>query len=1142
MDERPAGDSQRDARHPMMVGRRWFLYAVLGGAAGLAAAEIADRGGPETRNADSAVTGTAGDTVAGTAGATARGPAAVTIPFNAGWLFGPASAESSLPGFDDRAFVTATLPHTVAPLSWQNWDPAAWERVWTYRKHFDAPDGTSGMRVFLDFGAAMTHATVTLNGSDVADHLGGYLPFSAEITAALKPTGNVLAVRLDSTFNLDVPPDRPASTVNAWVDFWQPGGIYRDVRLRAVPQVFLADVFARPMNVLTAANRQVVVEVTVDAAAAIPGTAQIAVALLDGTRTVASGRVTVAITRPGLGRATVTLSGLGDITLWDIGNPKLYDVVTTLAVNGSPVHQYQVRIGFREATFASDGFYLNGRRVKLFGVNRHQFFPYAGGAMPDRVQAEDARIIRYGLNCNMVRCSHYPQSAAFLDACDEIGLLAWEEAPGWGYLGDDAWATLAYRDIADMIVRDRNHPSVIIWGARLNETPDDPPFYTSTNELAHALDDSRPTGGAMSGQRMTTDYQQDVFAENDYSSVTDQTGRRQPVLQPPRDGVGRPYLVTEAVGTLSGPAIYYRRTDIQVVQQGQSVAHARVHNLAGADDRYCGLLAWSGFDYPSGHGNQYQGVKYTGVVDGFRNLKPGAAIYQAQASPRVTPVIAPAFYWDFGPVSSVTGLSGAMICSNLDRLEVYVGGQHFATVTPDAADYAGLEYPPSFVNFSTVDGSSRPELRIDGYLGSAKVASRTFSADPAGDRLSLTADDTEIDGDGVDTTRLAFRAVDRHGNPRPYVGGQVTFQLAGPAVLMGDNPFDFASAGGAGAVWIRSLPGSPGMVTLTATHPTLGSATARIQVREVPQAGLPVPYGTLQVQAVPGLVVPGGTTTVTATFTNNSVLALDGVEFTGTVPGGWTATVVPTGIPGELPSGEVIQAKWHVVVPSDAHLGQAPVTVQVVYAAGNQRGVSYGSISVLGGYATLADAFDNTGISADADVTAANFDGAGASYSEQALTSAGFGPGAVIVHGGLVFTWPDVPAGQPDNVVAAGQTILLSGSGTTLGFLGAAGSGGQSGSGTIYYTDGTTGRFTLALASYLGSPGPGNETVAVLPYVNGAAGRSEHDAHVFYAGVPITPDKTVRAVTLPGQGSAAASAMHIFAVAIGPIPAPGTSA
>ena len=756
----------------------------------------------------------------------------MVIPFGTGWLFGPAAEGSSLPGFDDSGLAPVTLPHTVAPLSWQDWHPAAWERVWVYRKHFDAPDvAGSGRRVFLDVGAALTHSTVTLNGTEVGDHLGGYLPFAVEITGSVQPTENLLAVRLDSTFNLNVPPDRPAPAAPTSVDFWQPGGIYRDVRLRVVPQAFLADVFAKPVNVLDPTARQVVVQVTVDASAAASAHgAEVAVELRDSDLVIAAGRAPVAITGPGQVTVTVTLSGLDGITLWDTGRPKLYHVVATLLVDGDPVHRYRVRTGFREATFTLDGFYLNGRRLKLFGVNRHQFFPFAGGAMPARVQARDAKIIRHELNCTMVRCAHYPQSEDFYDACDEVGLMAWEEAPGWGYLGDDAWLALAYRDIGDMIVRDRNHPSIIVWGARLNETPNNVAFYTSTNELAHALDDSRQTAGAMPGMWDTPDFEQDVFGEDDYSSVTN-AGTKQPTLHTPVDAAGKPYLVSEAVGTLSGPAIYYRRTDAQAVQQGQATAHARVHDLAASDDRYCGLLAWTGIDYPSGSGNQFQGVKYTGVVDLFRVAKPGAAIYQAQVDPRVRPVIAPAFYWDFGPASPVTSLSSAMICANLDRLELYVAGQHFATLTPDTAAYPNLTYPPSFADFTTVDGSTLPDLRIDGYLGTEMVASREFSADPSRDVLTLAADDAEIHADGTDATRLSFRAVDRHGAPRPYVTGQVTLDLEGPAVLIGDNPFDFAAAGGAGAVWLRSLPASPGLVTVTATHPTLGTAAVSILIQ-----------------------------------------------------------------------------------------------------------------------------------------------------------------------------------------------------------------------------------------------------------------------------------------------------------------------
>src|SRR5271165_5975280 len=672
----------------------------------------------------------------------AMGPGSRVIPFGTGWKFGPAVEGSDRPGFDDSGWAAVTLPHTVVPLSWQDWDPAAWERVWVYRKHFDAwPEAdVAGRRVFLDVGAALTHSTVTLNGTEVGGYLGGYLPFAVELTGLAEPSGNVLAVRLDSTFNLNVPPDRPAPAVTTSVDFWQPGGIYRDVRLRVVPRAFLADVFAKPVNVLDAAARQVEVQVTVDAAA-LEGKAEVAVSLRDDELVIAAGQVPVVTSGPGQTTVTVTLGGLDEITLWDLDEPKLYHVVAALWVDGERWDERRVRIGFREATFALDGFYLNGRRVKLLGVNRHQFFPFAGGAMPARVQARDAQIIRRELNCTMVRCSHYPQSEAFFDACDELGLLAWEEASGWGYLGDEAWLALAARDIGQMIVRDRNHPSIVIWGARLNETPNNTEFYTGTNELAHALDDSRPTAGAMAGMRLTTDYEQDVFAENDYSAVTGPDGAKQPSLEPPVDGVGRPYLVTEAVGTLSGPARFYRRTDPQAVQQGQATAHARVHAIAAADDRYCGVLAWSGIDYPSGSGgNVYRGVKYTGVVDLFRVAKPGAAIYQAQLDPRVRPVIAPAFYWDFGPSSPVTSLPSAMICANLERLEVCVGEAHFATGTRDDGDYGSLAYPPSFVDFRAVDGSLRPDLRIDGYLGPDLVASRTLASDPSFDRLALACD------------------------------------------------------------------------------------------------------------------------------------------------------------------------------------------------------------------------------------------------------------------------------------------------------------------------------------------------------------------------------------------------------------------
>ena len=1108
------------------VSRRIFLRAAAAGTAGTAVWSVL---GSDAAKAQSG--GVAAQAQS------ARGPASRVASFCAGWLFGPAADGSDQPGFDDSQFATVTLPHTVTSLSWQNWNPASWEQVWSYRKHFDRPDGLDGLRVFLDFGAALTGSVLTLNGTRLASNTGGYLPFTAEITGRLQERGNVLAVTLDSRFNLDVPPDRPAPYRSASVDYWQPGGIYRAVQLRAVPRIFLADVFARPANVLHDASRQVTVQATVDAALVPAGAATCTVELRDpdrGNERVASAvTVPVTITAAGQTTITATIPGLKDIALWDTENPKLYTVVATLAVEGQPLHDYQVRIGFREAVFQLDGFYLNGKRTKLFGLNRHQFFPYAGGAMPDRIQARDAHILRKELNCNAVRCSHYPQAEAFYDAADELGLLVWEEIQGWGYFGDTAWQEAAYQDVRAMIVRDRNHPSVVVWGTMPNEAGEHVTEYTRYNQLAHATDPSRPTGG--DGSPSDASFVFDVFSEHDYSSVRDAQGVRWPTLKPPVDAAGRPYLVCEAVGTLSGPAIYFRRIDSQFVQQGQAVAHAIVHGICYSQDAYCGVLAWSGFDYPSGNGNQYQGVKYTGVVDLFRVLKPGAAIYQAQADPAVTPVIAPAFYWDFGPTSPVTSLSAALIASNLDELKLYVGSTLSVTLTPDTVGYGHLPYPPTFADFSTIDGSGLPELRIDGYLNGIRVATRLFDADPSHDRLELTADDQVIDADGSDATRVVFRAVDRYGNARPYAGGLVTLEIAGPAVLVSDNPVDFAATGGVAAAWIRSLPGSPGTVVVRASHPSLGTAMVTIKIRAVPNGQAPTPYGTLTVAASPAFVQPGATTTVTATLMDNGILDLDTASLAITVPDGWTATARTPVTFTRVRSGTAVTAVWQVTLPSDANPGQAPVRVRAVYTAGRQRGVTYQTIDLLSVYTTLADAFGNTGISDDSDAGAADFDGAGNSYSAQALTAAGLAPGATLTHDGITFTWPAVQPGQPDNVVAQGQTILLSGSGTTLGVIGAGAPASQSGSGTVYYTDGTTSGFGITLDNYLAGPA-GNDVVAALPYLNNSqAGQRAQTAYVFYTSAPLAAGKTVQAITLPAGGHG----MHVFALGIGPLNAQG---
>ena len=754
------------------------------------------------------------------------GPASRTLRLERDWLFGgkfnPAAQE---PSFDDSGFAKVTLPHCVAKLSWQGWEPAAWADVWIYRRHFDLPEDLRNLRAFLDFDGAMTSATPTLNGQALTPHLGGYLPFSYEVTDKLKPRNNVLAVAVNGRWQ-SVPPEGSPKGVQA-VDYLEPAGLHRPVNLRFIPPVFIRDVFAKPVKVLEP-DRSVEVTCTLDAAGLPPKSMRLKAELLRQGRVIAGATRLVKAEKSGQIETALTLSQLGKVELWAPATPHLYEVVVTLLVNDEPWHDYRTRIGFREARFEVDGFFLNGRRFQIFGLDRHEIYPYVGAAMPPRVKRRDAEILRHEFNCNFVRCSHYPQSEAFLDACDELGLMVWEEPPGWQYIGDQAWQALAVRDVQDMVRRDRNHPAVVIWGVRINESENNPPFYTRTRAAAKALDDSRQTSGAMN-RYSTKDWLQDVYAYDDYHSAPDGTvGVRDPLP-------GVPYFLAEGVGQFAyGPGKggfgrKYRRAGELALQQQQAIWHAQIHDRGQRNPRIAGVVAWCAFDYAS-LVNPYNAVKCPGVADVFRVPKLGAAFYQAQVDPAVRPVIQPDFYWDFGPKSPSGPGEKVAIFSNCGRLELFVNGKLHSSLAPDRENYSHLKYPPFFADL-TLDGSRKPELRIDGFVGNKKLISRSFSSDTAKDSLWLQADDVTLTADGVDATRVVFRAVDKFGAPRPFVGGAVALEISGPGTIVGDNPFRWDDSGGVGAVWVKTLPDKAGKIKLTASHSVLGRKSVELNAK-----------------------------------------------------------------------------------------------------------------------------------------------------------------------------------------------------------------------------------------------------------------------------------------------------------------------
>ncbi len=763
------------------------------------------------------------------------GSAYRAIPLNQGWLFGGKLNKAGLePGFDDAGFERVSLPHCVAKLSWQKWDPAEWESEWLYRRHFALPQEMRGQRIFLHFDGVMVGATPVVNGHKLPEHLGGYLPFQYEITRLLAARENVLAVALDSRWSNTPPEGSPLGPIS--IDYLEPGGIVRPVSLLAVPQVFISDVFAKPVKVLDS-DRRVEVSCSINAASVPARPVRIEAALMEGGRVLTRASRSLAINKEGETTVALTLANLGNVKLWDVDAPHLYDVRVTLSENHKPMHEYRTRIGFREARFEVDGFFLNGRRFEIFGLDRHELYPYAGFAMPRRTLRRDAELLRHTFNCNFVRCSHYPQSEAFVEACNELGLMVWEELPGWQYLGDALWKERAVRDVEGMVQRDRNHPAIVIWGVRINESQNDPELYRKTKAAADSLDGSRPTSGTMTPSSTRNylehpdNWLQDVFAFDDYHARPDGSVD----IAKPLPGV--PYMVTEAVGQFnyaarSGFNAIYRRTGDVELQMAQAIRHAQAHDRGAAYHRLAGVVAWCAFDYGSLL-NSYHAVKYPGIADIFRIPKLGASFYMAQVDPTIRPVIEPNFYWDFGPHTPSGPGKKAAIFSNCERLELFINGKHHATVHPDRANFPRTKYPPFFADLS-MDGSEKPELRIDGYTGKTKLLSRSFSSDPSKDKLLLRADGTDLAGDGIDAIRLEFKAVDQYGAMRPFAGGQVGFDVSGPGVIVGDNPFDLGPSGGAGAVWIKAAKCESGRIKVTATHASLGRASVEITVSPSP--------------------------------------------------------------------------------------------------------------------------------------------------------------------------------------------------------------------------------------------------------------------------------------------------------------------
>ena len=572
-----------------------------------------------------------------------------------GWEFTERWTESFLLGQGPGQPIR--IPHTVKELPLHYINHNAYQMLCGYRRKLEIPQDAAGKLVFLQFDGAAHIATVYVNGAEVAHHATGYTGFRCEITDLVTPGETVLiAVKLDTSENPATPP------FGHVIDYLTYGGLYREVWLDIREQTYIEDIFVTTPHLDT---------LHIEMASHGSQHCRFTVAEEDGT---------ILLTKETSAPADLVLPNARP---WSNENPHRYLLKCELLDScGNVCDTQEVKFGFRTIEFKEDGFYLNGKQTFLRGLNRHQCYPYIGYAAPESLQREDARILKEELGCVAVRTSHYPQSQYFIDECDRLGLLVFTEIPGWQHIGDENWQAQACENVKEMVLQYRNHPSIVLWGVRINESPDCDELYQKTNAIARELDPSRPTSGVRFIEK--SHLLEDVYAFNDFSHKGDNPGVRPPKKVAP---TSRKAIV---VSEHSGHMFPTKAFDHWQKRQDHALRHARVLNDAIADHQHAGCFGWCMFDYPThkdfGSGDR---VCYHGVLDAFRNPKLAAAVYASQQDKQ--PVLAISSPMDIGDYPGGQ-LPDVYAFTNATEVALYKNGIFVDKLRCD--DWVGLEHPP----------------------------------------------------------------------------------------------------------------------------------------------------------------------------------------------------------------------------------------------------------------------------------------------------------------------------------------------------------------------------------------------------------------------------------------------------------------
>ncbi|HWD21223.1 MAG TPA: glycoside hydrolase family 2 TIM barrel-domain containing protein [Verrucomicrobiae bacterium] len=734
------------------------------------------------------------------------------IPFNDHWMFTREGAPTQMVTLPHTAHVEALVTGREAPQ---------WQGICWYRKAFDLPRSASNKVVGLRFEGAMNEAEVWVNDISVGKFMGGYLPYVMDITAAAHAgASNFVAVRLD---NRDNPITGPKPLAD--LDFNLYSGLYRGATLVVQDQAHITDPISGGG-----------VFVTYPAVSEDEATIRIQTGV---TNAPANYFVKNTLFDANGQEAASTLNGeikLSHPKLWSPSNPYLYGLRTELRVGGATVDTQMTRLGIRRLTMDKDGLTINRRRTVLRGANRHQEYPYIGNALPDDAQYRDARKIKEA-GFDLIRLSHYPQSPAFLDACDELGLVVIDSILGWQYFNKDPrFAAEKFQECRELIRRDRNHPCVLAWEVSLNETAMPKKFVERAQAIAH---EEYP-----GDQCFTCGWQPgyDVFLQARQHGGC-------------RGVTNRPCLISEY-----GDWEYYAQNagfaqeqwkdlkpadrssrqlrgdgEARLLQQALNFQEAHNDNR---DTTAFGDCIWAMFDYNRGYADC---VESSGVMDIFRLPKYGYWFFRTQrdadesvAGRPQGPVLFIANEWtEQSPLD-------IRVYSDCDEVALYLNGQLLARRRPDASRLTThLRHPPFTFHASQFQAGT---LRAVGYLGGREAtnAERRTPGEPAQLTLQFDLSGRPFAEHARDTIFCYANVADRNGASIPSETAPIFFGASGAARLVGGNPV--AAEAGLGAILLDTETAHPDAVVYALALVPLRGQTRILSAASRPDGRAPADF------------------------------------------------------------------------------------------------------------------------------------------------------------------------------------------------------------------------------------------------------------------------------------------------------------